>query len=140
MTCTHGCTKFAQILYDEEFEGDYYELVNIKYDELKNFKCADPIIDDEYGHINYALMAYATSHGHLDCLKELHVTYEAGWHTDLAGVAIENDQFECLQYIMEKMGGVQCGKDIINSKTPKKYRQYIQKTCKNCKANKEHVV
>lgn len=80
-----------------------------------------------------------TTHGHLDCLKEFHFIHDAGWRTDLAAVAIEHDQIKCLQYIMEKMDIVECCKNIINSKTPKKYRQYIQKTCNNCKPKKEHV-
>lgn len=60
MTCTHGCTK---ILYDDDADCDYYELINIKYDELNEFKCTNPIIEGEYGDINPDDLYYAWSSG-----------------------------------------------------------------------------
>lgn len=104
MQCLDGCIEFADQIYNHQSD-DMYEVIDNNFDLLKKFKCTQPIIDGDYGHINYALMAYATKNGHLECLKKLH-KLGADWHTDLAEVAAENNQIECLKYIMERMGRV----------------------------------
>ncbi len=91
--CTDGCVEVELLIgYEEK-----------NYNKLTQYECYQKI--DDYGHINYAVMAYATTHGHIDCLKKLHKNGSM-WHTDLAIVAAENDQIECLQYIIEEMGDI----------------------------------
>jgi hypothetical protein len=68
---------------------------------------------ENYGHPNYSIMAYAVSHGHLDCVKKLHL-HDALWHTDIAGVSIEKEQFECFKYIIEYMAIEENGSIDIN--------------------------
>ena len=64
MSC--DCIQAAKILYNKREECDgLYNLINKKYDELKNYECVRVITDDNYGHINYALMSYVLSLIHI---------------------------------------------------------------------------
>lgn len=139
MKCKDGCIQMGKILYNNEEEcDDMHELIT--FDLLKKYKCGQPIIDGDYGHINYALMSYATKHGHLECLKKLHKEFGADWHSDLAQVAAENNQLECLKYIMENMGRVNCGKQILKMDISPECEKYINNICKHCKHNTEHKI
>jgi len=44
---------------------------------------------------------YAAKHGHLDCLKYLHETAKAPWDSRAVRYAHENNQTECVQYLLD---------------------------------------
>ncbi len=95
MQCNDGCIVVEKLL--QGAETDRLDIIDQNYDKLKQHKCFQEIEDEEYGHINYAVMAYAASNGHLNCIKTLHENTDVMWHTDLAIVAAENNQLDCLQ-------------------------------------------
>lgn len=45
---------------------------------------------------------YAARNGHLDCLKYLHETAKAPWDSRAVRYAHENNQTECVQYLLDK--------------------------------------
>lgn len=98
MNCIYGCVKVETILQQMDDRNEDYT----KLTKLSPYKCWRDIENEDYGHLNYAVMAYAVKQGHISCLKML---YEIGadWHEDLLVVAKEEDQLECLKYISETM-------------------------------------
>ena len=129
MQCNDGCIVVEKLL--QGAETDRLDIIDQNYDKLKQHKCFQEIEDEEYGHINYAVMAYAASSGHLNCIKTLHENTDVMWHTDLAIVAAENNNLDCLQYIIEHMGDVSCGTTDFKDVTSLKCKEYIAKVCKN---------
>lgn len=110
--CEDGCVIVQRYLKSKRYIG-----------RIRELKCYQEIINENYGHLNYAVMSYAASKGHIECIKQLHEKQlrendAALWHSDLAIVAAENDQLECLKYIIQQMGKVNCDpnnyKDIPN--------------------------
>jgi len=81
------------------------------------------IMEDDYGHINYALAAYCVIKGHNQCLKHLQRNSNFMWHADLATVTSENNNIECLKYILEYMGDVHV--PTIESETSDKIMTFI---------------
>lgn len=97
-----GCT-------DDEIEecyGDRRDIADQFSDKIKHLKCfQDAVIGYDYGHINYAVASYCVKNGHISCLRYLHqINNMLKWHNDIAEVAIENNQLECLKYILYFMG------------------------------------
>jgi len=127
MTCDKGCVMVDRILqgeFDEDEEcNDRSDIIDLFNTELSQYPCFLEIVEGEYGHLNYAVAAYAVEKGHLNCLKELYETTDGFmWHNDLASVAIENKRLEELKYILERMGDVEdinvlikCAKDYGNA-------------------------
>ena len=93
-----------EVTYDDE---DRFSIIHNRKDELRKYKCFREIDDGHFGHPNYSVTAYAVLHGHLECLKTLHKKVCAMWHVDLAQVAHESNQPECLDYILKCMGNVE---------------------------------
>jgi len=121
--CPGGCVEVETILqsYQEEFGDRFPDLGH----EPLQFQCYREIKDGDYGHLNYAVVAYAAIHGHYACLKYLHQKADAMWHSDIAMSIAENGfdanegvakkQMQCLSYIVHKMGDVQWGQNTIPS-------------------------
>jgi len=107
-SCSHGCVLAGAIHVVTEDMDEMFEFFR---DELSDYPCYMAMYDGEYGHENYAAMAYAVHHGHLECLKRLH-RLGADWHGDLAICAQECDQKECLAYILTEMGDVEIPDDV----------------------------
>ena len=95
MSCAHGCSKVGRVLYiqcaEDEDNGEAEENWPQRLNELKAHKCWNDIQNDDYGHINYAVTAYAVANGHRNCLRTLHLNCNAGWHANLAIVAAQNN-------------------------------------------------
>ncbi|AYV82984.1 MAG: hypothetical protein Hyperionvirus3_130 [Hyperionvirus sp.] len=133
INCKDGCIQVEKLLNDEKYD-DRSDAEDANFDKLCKFKCYNSIREGDYGDMNYAVAAYAVEKGHLGCLQTLHKKYDLMWHADLAEVAIENNQFECLQYIMEHMGDVNCCREsLTNSNINDKCKEYIKRICRNCK-------
>ena len=97
--CTDGCLETYLFLSKEKDMSD--DQID---SEILNTNCYKAIISDDYNNENniYAVMSYAVSQGHIECVKILH-TYNAMWYTNIANIAIESNQFDCFRYIIEKM-------------------------------------
>jgi len=110
--CNKGCYEVGVILFgDEDAEEN-------QKDELSKYEAYEQICSGEYGHINYALAAYCVDKGHIECLKKIYKNTDMMWHSDLADCAIERDDLECLNFIVEVMGDVKiCSKKVgVNCK------------------------
>jgi len=108
-SCNDGCVIVERILQgiDSDYDDCDRDYMEKRHSiELTQYECYRQIKDGDYGHMNYAVMAYAAKHGHLDCIKTLFETTEVMWHSDVADVAAENGHLECLKYIVEVMGDV----------------------------------
>jgi hypothetical protein len=81
----------------------------------ENLKCYSIVINEKYENLNHAVMKYAVSKGHIDCIKSLH-SLHALWNTDIAEIAIETGHFECFKYIIENMAIEENCKIIIRRK------------------------
>lgn len=104
--CVYGCCKVGEIFYKNKYNDD--DNIENKFDEISKYEAYNAIYSGEFGHENYALPAFCVCNGHLECLKKLHKNkeFKLMWHFDLSNVAIENDNLECLIYILENMGDV----------------------------------
>ena len=121
--CDKNCCLVGKLLYCSEI--DDIEEANDEYsDELLKCMSYQEIMEDDYGHINYALAAYCVIKGHNQCLKHLHRNSNFMWHADLATVASENNNIECLKYILEYMGDVHV--PTIESETSDKIKNYLE--------------
>jgi hypothetical protein len=101
--CQDGCVP-TEIWINFE-EENYLDLDN--YQETWNYLASEKVektqclqVIDDYGHWNYAVTAYAASKGHLKCLESLR-ELGASYHSDIAIVAAENGQYECLVFIVK---------------------------------------
>ena len=102
--CSHECVLVEKCMGDADDRNDALEGAS---DEIKKSLCYTAIQDeDQYGHLNYAVSAYAATQGHLACLKYIHRVLGCMWHGGLAQVAYEEGQSECLAYILSDMGDV----------------------------------
>jgi|688.fasta_scaffold71798_6 hypothetical protein len=79
-------------------------------------QCITGIFDnqDDYSDPNYEQIGRSVQYGHLVCLKMLHFMGK-DWHNDIAVVAIENVQVECLKYIIENMGRVDTKEKLLQT-------------------------
>ncbi|CAL6398361.1 unnamed protein product [Bathycoccus prasinos] len=59
------------------------------------------LVERKYDLFGYACW-YAAEHGHFDCLKYLHETAKAPWDSRAVRYAHENNQTECVQYLLDK--------------------------------------
>lgn len=142
MHCQFGCFVVEKIICDEvENSVDTRsEIIDAKYDQLKKYKCFQDVEDGEYGHMNYAVIAYAVKHEHIDCPKKIHTELDSMWQSDLAIVATVSDRLDCLKYIMENMGDVFCGEHILNYDGSLKCKNYIRDVCSNCNKNMHSLI
>ena len=119
MKCKKGCIDMGRILYnvcrDDINTDTISEIENDKQNELCTLDCYNEIYQNDYGHINYALASYCAEKGHLECLEHLHEDkdIELLWYNDLAIVAFENGNFECLLYIVKVMGDVKTTLEMV---------------------------
>lgn len=99
-TCLKNCCKVGDILYCMSNEYDMEEIIDMYENELQKY---DAYIEMQEigGHINYVLPYYCVEIGHVNCLKYISKLPNFMYHNDLAMCAIDNDQLECLQYIVE---------------------------------------
>jgi len=116
--CCDGCVEVELILQSNE-DISRSTLEYMYTDKLNEYKCYQAL--DQCGHINYAVMSYAAKKGHLDCIKYLHQNTYVMWHNDLAIVAAESDQLECLKYIVEQIGDVSVSLSCVTSEECIKY-------------------
>ena len=58
------------------------------------------LVERNYDEFEYAC-EYAAAFGHLDCLKYLHETAKVPWNEEVLREAHENNQTECLQYLLD---------------------------------------
>ncbi|CAL6383391.1 PREDICTED: similar to predicted protein [Bathycoccus prasinos] len=58
------------------------------------------LVERKYEYSEWACM-HAAKHGHLDCLKYLHETAKAPWNFRAVRDAHENNQTECVQYLLD---------------------------------------
>ena len=58
------------------------------------------LVERKYDEFEYAC-EYAAAFGHLDCLKYLHETAKVPWNEEVLREAHENNQTECLQYLLD---------------------------------------
>jgi len=127
-SCQDGCVEVGialQKLYDEDHCDERYDCI-----ELYDYKCYKEIMkNDNYGHVNYAVMTYATKHGHFKCVKKLLENY-AMYHADLSVVAAENGHYECLKYIMENCYNVRNTKRDFEHVTDENCKNYVEYVCK----------
>src|SRR3989338_6638760 len=107
--CNYKCQRIAEILYgdDSSDENDNIYYREDKYsDELDMYEAYKLCKSGNYGHINYALLAFIVKKGHLNCLKKIHKNNNIQWHNDLADLAIEVGNLEILKYIIQEMGDI----------------------------------
>lgn len=118
--CDKGCYDVGIILFNTERGPSFAE--EKEGHILSRHEAYQKIYGGEYGHINYALATYCVHSGHLDCLKNIYKNTNMMWHADLADVAIEADNLECLKFIVDVMGDVTISsKDKEIKKNCKKY-------------------
>ena len=133
--CDSGCIpshlrlrKKIYIEYNElssDHSSDGYDDGMVCSDTIhipnENLKCYHSImLDKKHGQINYdqlnhAVMNYAVSKGHIDCVKTLH-SLHAILDPDIANIAVETEQLECFKYIVEKIAIGKNRKIIISRK------------------------
>jgi hypothetical protein len=58
------------------------------------------LVERKYDEFEYACEC-AAAFGHLDCLKYLHETAKVPWNEEVLREAHENNQTECLQYLLD---------------------------------------
>ena len=90
-------------------------------------QCITGIFDnqDDYSDTNYEQIGRSVQYGHLECLKMLHFMGN-DWHQDIAVVAIENNELECLKYIIENMGRVNTKEQLLQTENiSKKCVEYL---------------
>lgn len=129
-TCNDGCIE-VELFFQDEDGTCRSTLEECYYNELNKYKCYQNIND--YGHLNYAVMNYAASVGHLNCIKYLHKNTDVMWHTGLACVAAENNQLLCLKYIMEEMGDVSLDLNLYKHVNSPECKKYLDKFLSNKK-------
>lgn len=104
--CSKGCCNVGEILYGghgpEEQELEEIMENNV---ELEKYPAFQEMFAGG-GHPNYALTAYCVEIGHVECLRTLSTLPYFMYHSDLAIVAAECDQLECLQFIIQVLGKV----------------------------------
>jgi hypothetical protein len=120
--CDKGCYEVGCILFSENYDSccdaEENESVN-----LSNHEAYNEIVFGEYGHINYALAAYCVKMKHIECLKKIYKNTDMLWHSDLADCAIEEDDLECLKFIVEVMGDV----EIYSKHIGINCKEYVEK-------------
>ena len=130
--CKDECVEVENILQGDDNEEDdcRYTLMYKHHEKLSKYKCFNEIKDDEYGHPNYAVAAYAGCNNHLDCLKELN-KIDADCHFYLSVSVAESGNYECFKYVMEEYGDVCKDKKAFTNVTDERCKKYIDEVCKN---------
>ena len=59
------------------------------------------LVEHKYDKYDVFACWKAAKHGHLDCLKCLHETAKAPWDKEVLREAHENNQTECVQYLLD---------------------------------------
>lgn len=119
--CSKNCCKVGKIIYGS-IDSDIIE-ENIT--ELETYKAFNEMYIDCCGDDNYLLPSYCVSIGHVNCLKQISKEKGFMYHSDLAIVAVENDQLECLKFIIEKLGHVKTEFDMET--IGPKCKKYVEK-------------
>ena len=106
MDCDKKCYHVGITLHNTEMLLDKDPDMEIDESEIEGYDAFVAVVSGDFGHTNYALAAYCVTIGHVNCLKQLHTDAILQWHDDLADVAIECDNLECLTYVVAEMGDV----------------------------------
>ncbi len=106
--CSKGCCKVGQYIYGKDSKFFEYDSDsdnnNIDGNEISHYEAFDALYD--VGNPLYNLPAYCVEIGHIECLKTISKEEQFMYHADLAMIAVEQDNLECLKYIIEEMGDV----------------------------------
>jgi hypothetical protein len=105
--CPDGCVLTEiYINCNINSKGDQYEdWKHLKSKKSRKLKCFQAINTEDYGHWNYAVMAFAARHGHLKCLESLY-KMGASYHADVAIVAKEANQLKCYDFIVKNFSDI----------------------------------
>lgn len=114
--CPKGCCEVGRIVYGKNsnffHNDDDDENSEVNYSDIEHYEAFDGIYSG--GHPNYRLPAYCVEIGHYECLKTISKEEGFMYHGDMAFVAIEHDNLECLKYIVEELGDVSFNIDIAD--------------------------
>ena len=140
--CSKGCCEVGTYIYGKNstfFDDDDYDNDNNKDDNntISHYEAFHALYIG--GHPNYNLPAYCVEIGHIECLKKISKEEDFMYHSDLAIVAIEHDNLECLQYIVEHLGDVKLVNDIND--VGENCKEYVKNIlCNRIRKNRQPYV
>lgn len=133
--CSKGCCEVGTYIYGKNstfFEDEDKDHDN---DTIIQYEAFKALYND--GHPHYILPAYCVEIGHIECLKKIAKEEQFMYHSDLAQIAIEHDNLECLQYIVEDLGDVNVDIDINN--VGQHCKEYVCNIKKNKKKEEKNT-